>query len=136
LESFGVARYLSPIVLSEEAGVEKPDPKIFSHSLQSINYSIRSTTASSIVPEECLHIGDELVWCEFSCSGWVDNKLTETYLSDYHGALSSSFKALLLRRPGELGEGENKEAGENLSGVNVVQDLWGVVTTVKALNLP
>jgi len=42
--------------------------------------------------------------------------------------------ALLLRRVGPEGDGEHKEEGEHLEGVQVVNDLWGVLTWVEQQN--
>jgi len=53
---------------------------------------------------------------------------------DYHGAKASGLAALLLRRPGLDGDGELKESGEDLSGVEVVPDLLDVVQWVLRRN--
>ena len=50
---------LQPVVLSEEEGVEKPSKQIFMKALDLVNGDLRAE--SSIQPEECLHIGDELI---------------------------------------------------------------------------
>jgi len=42
--------------------------------------------------------------------------------------------ALLLRRVGPEGDGERKEAGENIQDLHVVSDLWGVVKWVEQRN--
>ena len=42
--------------------------------------------------------------------------------------------ALLLRRPGLEGEGERKEEGEDLTGVEVIDGLWRVIEWAKARN--
>jgi hypothetical protein len=42
--------------------------------------------------------------------------------------------ALLLRRPGPEGEGERKEEGEDLTGVEVINGLRRVIEWVKARN--
>lgn len=49
---------------------------------------------------------------------------------DYVGASNIGIKALLVRRPGVEGEGEHKEAGEDLTGVSVVHSLSEVVDEV------
>ena len=49
---------------------------------------------------------------------------------DYVGASNIGIKALLVRRPGVEGEGEHKEAGEDLTGVSVVRSLSEVVDEV------
>jgi FMN phosphatase YigB (HAD superfamily) len=51
---------LQPIVLSEEEGIEKPSKQIFMKVLELVNGDLK--TQSIIQPEECLHIGDELIW--------------------------------------------------------------------------
>jgi len=51
---------LQPIVLSEEEGMEKPSKQIFMKALELVNADLK--TGSTIRPEECLHIGDELIW--------------------------------------------------------------------------
>ena len=49
---------------------------------------------------------------------------------DYVGASNVGIRALLLRRPGEEGEGENKQPGEDLARVSVIRSLSEVVDTV------
>ena len=49
---------------------------------------------------------------------------------DYIGASNAGIRALLLRRPGAEGEGEHKEAGEDLTDVSVVRSLSEVVDEV------
>jgi len=49
---------------------------------------------------------------------------------DYVGASNVGIRALLVRRPGVEGEGEHKEAGEDLTGVSVVRGLSEVVDEV------
>ena len=51
---------LQPVVLSEEEGIEKPSKQIFMKALELVNEDLG--TESTIRPEECLHIGDELIW--------------------------------------------------------------------------
>lgn len=53
---------------------------------------------------------------------------------DYGGARESGLAALLLRRIGEEGEGEMKEAGEDLRAVEVVSSLGDVVEWVRRRN--
>jgi FMN phosphatase YigB (HAD superfamily) len=48
LETLGLRKYFSCIVLSEEIGIRKPDPRIFQH----------AAALLKIPPGECLHIGD------------------------------------------------------------------------------
>ncbi|EED78012.1 predicted protein [Postia placenta Mad-698-R] len=64
---------------------------------------------------EALHVGDELA-------------------ADYFGAKQSGLSALLLRRPGPEGEGEMKEANEDLRSIEVVSDLLHVVDRVNNAN--
>ena len=52
--------------------------------------------------------------------------------SDYKGAVSSGWKALLLRRRGSAGEQEHKEHDEVLDGVKVIDSLDAVVSLVQA----
>ncbi|KAG1802702.1 HAD-like domain-containing protein [Suillus plorans] len=106
LRDLEIAPYLGSILLSEAVGIEKPNAKIFR-----LAFSMRS----ELVPMEMqggVHVGDELE-------------------SDYHGARAAGMHALLLRRAGPEGDGEHKEEGENLQGVQVVNDLWGVVKWVE-----
>ena len=49
------------------------------------------------------------------------------FSSDYHGASKAGVHALLLRRPGPDGEGEQKEEGEDLTGIKVIRGLREVV---------
>jgi len=109
LQDLDVASYLNPIVLSEEMGVEKPSPEIFLHACHDPDGN------HILKPEECVHVGDEL-----DC--------------DYRGARATGMHALLVRRPGPKGEGERKEEGENLNGVEVINGLWRVIEWVKAKN--
>ncbi|KAI0063559.1 HAD-like protein [Artomyces pyxidatus] len=106
LEDLGALQYLSPIVVSETEGYEKPSMTIFLAATQ------RAKVTNTV---RCLHVGDELV-------------------GDYEGAQNAGMHTLLLRRPGPEGEGERKEEGENLSGVRVVKGLDGVVEWVRDRN--
>ena len=54
--------------------------------------------------------------------------------SDYHGALKSGMRSLLIRRAGPQGTEEAKEDGEDLSDVAVVSSLQDVVDWVKQVN--
>jgi FMN phosphatase YigB (HAD superfamily) len=47
-------------VLSEEEGIEKPSKQIFLQVVKLVNRELK--TENIIRPEECLHIGDELIW--------------------------------------------------------------------------
>ncbi|KAF5322153.1 hypothetical protein D9619_001896 [Psilocybe cf. subviscida] len=90
------------ILLSAEEGVEKPSQAIFMQALDLVNSN--RNELQPIRPKECLHVGDEL-----EC--------------DYHGATAAGFNALLIRRPGPLGEGEQKEANEDLRDVQCIGSL-------------
>lgn len=57
LQDLGFPSYLSPIVLSEEEGIEKPSREIFERALLRVN-----DTGKRISLGECIHVGDELVW--------------------------------------------------------------------------
>lgn len=105
LKDLEIAPYLDSVILSEVVGTEKPDAKIF-------RLALASSVQSELVPQDGVHVGDELE-------------------SDYNGARAAGMHALLLRRAGPEGDGERKEEGENLQGVHVVNDLWGVVKWVK-----
>ncbi|RPD78291.1 HAD hydrolase subfamily IA REG-2-like protein [Lentinus tigrinus ALCF2SS1-7] len=102
IEDLDVMPYLDTVLLSEEEGVEKPSCTIFQRACERLEIS----------PEETVHVGDEL-----DC--------------DYHGAMACGLKALLVRRPGPEGEGEHKEPGEDLSGVQVVPDLSRIVDVIQ-----
>ncbi len=51
LETMGLCDLFSCIVLSEEIGIRKPDPKIFHH----------ATSLLHVQPSECLYVGDSYV---------------------------------------------------------------------------
>ncbi|KAG1734753.1 HAD-like domain-containing protein [Suillus paluster] len=104
LEDLEITPYLDPILLSEEVGIEKPDAEIFRLAF--------STQSIPMEMQEAVHVGDELG-------------------SDYDGARAAGMHALLLRRAGPESGGEHKEEGENLQGVQVVNDLWGVLKWVE-----
>jgi len=112
LQDLGFGASLDAVVLSEEAGVEKPSPEIFLQALSMVN-SKRSQ--SLITPEECLHIGDE-----------ID--------ADYNGALAANMKALLLRRAGPDGAQAHIDSQELMSGVQVIENLHAVALWVKNHN--
>ncbi|PPQ97387.1 LOW QUALITY PROTEIN: hypothetical protein CVT26_006621 [Gymnopilus dilepis] len=104
-------KYLKPIILSEEEGVEKPSQEIFDRTLYAINKDA-STSQEQIHPSQCLHVGDEL-----NC--------------DFHGAKRAGWNALLIRRKGPEGDQEHKEANEDLADVQTVNDLYSVVHWVQ-----
>lgn len=127
LKDLEFPEFLEPIILSEEVGVEKPSRQIFQHALDLVNKSL-NPGEKAILPEECLHIGDELNWWDvfFRC---LRVKL-KVLRSDYLGAVASQFNAILLRRPGPIGEQEHKDADENLEGVLTVPNLTEIVGSV------
>ncbi|OBZ67256.1 Haloacid dehalogenase-like hydrolase domain-containing protein 3 [Grifola frondosa] len=105
LKDLEILPYLEPTLFSEEEGVEKPSREIF----------LRACSRVGVRPQEAVHVGDELQ-------------------GDFYGAKESGLAALLIRRPGPEGEGEAKEADEDLSGVDVVPSLLDVVEKVKQMN--
>jgi len=105
LADLGISSFLSPLVLSEEEGVEKPDAKIFRRALQAID----NTTHL----DRGVHVGDEL-----EC--------------DYYGAKGAGMQALLIRRPSPYGDQENKKAEEDLGNTQVVSSLHDVVGWVRS----
>ncbi|KZT08495.1 HAD-superfamily hydrolase [Laetiporus sulphureus 93-53] len=105
LTSLGATPYLSPILLSETEGIEKPARDIF----------LRACERASVPPSQAVHVGDELD-------------------ADYNGARAAGLSALLLRRLGPAGEGETKEDDEDLRGVEVVSGLGEVVEWVERRN--
>ncbi|KAL1755665.1 HAD-like domain-containing protein [Schizophyllum commune] len=98
-----LSSFLGPIVLSEEAKIAKPSADIFLDAMRRVDPSIK--------PEECLHVGDELE-------------------ADYRGATAAGIHALLLRRPGDTEA--HVEEGEDLTGVQTIQTLQGVLTWLGA----
>ena len=60
LKDLSFPHSLQPIVLSEEERIEKPSKPIFMKALELVNGDLK--TENTIGPEECLHIGDELIW--------------------------------------------------------------------------
>lgn len=54
--------FLRPIVLSEEEGIEKPSPEIFLRALHRINAEITSEGGRKVIPAECIHVGDDIIW--------------------------------------------------------------------------
>ncbi|KAJ7497390.1 HAD hydrolase subfamily IA REG-2-like protein [Mycena latifolia] len=97
--------YLSPIVLSESEGIEKPSPEIFLRTLQRIN----SELEKPIAPPECVHVGDE-----FEC--------------DYNGARNVGMNALLLERPGAAEDQRGFASGQS---VHIVKDMREVLEWVR-----
>lgn len=56
LEDLEVSPFLEPILLSEELGIEKPNPDIFRAALRD------ATPRGCTRGDECVHVGDELYW--------------------------------------------------------------------------
>ncbi|KAK7472785.1 hypothetical protein VKT23_000892 [Stygiomarasmius scandens] len=56
LKDLGFPEYMTPIVLSEEEGIEKPNQEIFQRALNKVNEMHKV----EIQKHECLHVGDEL----------------------------------------------------------------------------
>jgi len=106
---------LNPILLSEEEGIEKPSKDIFMRALQRVRTD-EKTGGITIIPSECLHIGDELV-------------------SDYEGARNAGMKALLLRRLGSEGERSPKQFGEQLRSVHIIHGMAEVIERIKQIDL-
>ncbi|KAG6918718.1 hypothetical protein DXG01_012203 [Tephrocybe rancida] len=107
---------LSPMVLSEEEGVEKPSPEIYRRMLSYVNSGLNEQNL--ITPEQCLHVGDELD-------------------ADYDGAQAAGMKALLLRRAEPRDEQAHK-APKSVSlernDVEVVENLRAVTHWVATYN--
>lgn len=74
LRENGLNKLLDPIVVSWEAGVEKPDRRIFEHAL----------SLCGEAPEECLYVGDN-------------------YYDDDVGAAAAGMACCILNPPGMLG---------------------------------
>jgi putative hydrolase of the HAD superfamily len=49
LEHLGISKYIAEVVISSEAGADKPDPFIFERALQ----------LAGVAPNEALHVGDD-----------------------------------------------------------------------------
>jgi len=70
LEDLEIAAYFQPIVISSEAGAEKPDPWIFHRALE----------MAGVIPSHAMHAGDDPV-------------------RDWHGAKSAGWRSFRLDRP-------------------------------------
>ena len=106
---------IDPILISEELGIEKPASAIFQRALDAVN----AHTEAPIAADECLHVGDELIW-------WGSEyylQASANFRSDYRGARDAGMNAALLRREGLAGEQERKEEGEELDRVRVIHTL-------------
>lgn len=77
LESMGLRHLFSCIVLSEEIGIRKPDPRIF----------LRAAQVLDVLPEHCLYIGD-------------------TYASDIIGARNAGMQTCWFNRTQLLSQNE------------------------------
>lgn len=111
---------LDPVLISGNEGIEKPAAEIF----------LKACERAGVLPEQALHIGDELAWCVFSLQGLsIEGKRELTFgpCSDYNGAKNAGLRALLLRRPGPEGEEAHKEEGEDLTDVRTIESLSEVI---------
>ncbi|KAJ8076621.1 hypothetical protein PM082_001044 [Marasmius tenuissimus] len=115
LQSLSFPSTLSPVLLSEEEGIEKPEKEVFLRALARVNDAQRSKHGKSdwedIAPHECLHIGDDVV-------------------GDYQGAQTAGFKALLLLRKDDEGQ-THHPTDEDLVGVRTIGGLAEVLQHVK-----
>jgi hypothetical protein len=123
LEDLGAAKYLDPILISEREGDEKP----------SMGFFLRAATRGGVEHlGEMLHVGDELekYACFLSFHGSAHHT---SHGSDYHGAWNANIPALLLRRRGRAAPThvEDVQEGEDLSFVDVVHSLYGVVKHIE-----
>ena len=89
LADLGIAQCFHSIILSGEAGCEKPDRKIFLWTLEAVN-AVNGHPDGIVEVHDCLHIGDKL-------------------LCDYQGARNAGMQAVLLRRSG-YDYGDDEEA--------------------------
>lgn len=103
LKDLELPAYVQPIVLSDEERIEKPSQEIFLRAIQRVSSLINS----SIQPQECLHVGDELP-------------------SDYHGAMNAGMQAVLLRRVEE----EYDSTPDEERGVRTVKTLSEILAEV------
>ncbi|KAF9268449.1 HAD hydrolase subfamily IA REG-2-like protein [Marasmius fiardii PR-910] len=114
LKSLDFPNFLSPILLSEEEGIEKPNPEIFLRILTRVNGEQRTKYQPNgwvdITPQECLHIGDDLT-------------------ADYHGARNAGLQALLLVREHDEGQTHSPEEKE-LVGVRKISRLEEALTAI------
>ncbi|KAK1234238.1 hypothetical protein PQX77_002545 [Marasmius sp. AFHP31] len=115
LQSLSFPLTLSPVLLSEEEGIEKPDKEIFLRSLARVNDAQRSkhgkTDWEDIAPHECLHVGDDVI-------------------GDYRGAQNAGFRALLLLRKDDEGQ-THPPTDEDLVGVRTIGGLEEVLRHVR-----
>ncbi|KAG7091241.1 hypothetical protein E1B28_010292 [Marasmius oreades] len=116
LRSLNFPSFLSPILLSEEEGIEKPKKDIFLRILAHVNDEQRTKHQldgwKDITPRECLHVGDEVV-------------------ADYNGARNAGFQALLLVR--ERDEGQTHPPDEkDLVGVRKISGLEEVLEVISS----
>jgi len=102
LEDLGVAKYLSPMLISEVESVEKPSPSIF----------LAACARGGALPQETLHVGDD-------------------FRADYLGADNAGLDAILLQRGGPDGDGEQRGTEtDSRKRVHVVKDLYNVLAWV------
>jgi len=110
LKDLGIWEYLSPVLISEVEGLEKPAISMF----------LAACVRGNATPSEVLHVGDD-------------------FREDYLGADNAGLHAILLRRTGSDEEIEHKDALAKMDlrvvrRVNVVKDLYGVVAWVEKRN--
>lgn len=74
IERFQLAKYLDLLIVSEEVGVAKPDPKIFQIALDQIG----------LTPSEALYVGDSL---EFDLPGAAAAQLPFIWMNPRHETL-------------------------------------------------
>ncbi|KAI0305560.1 HAD hydrolase subfamily IA REG-2-like protein [Multifurca ochricompacta] len=109
LEDLGIWEYLSPVLISETERVEKPSLSIF----------LAACARGRALPSETLHVGDD-------------------FRDDYIGADNAGLHALLLRRTGSKGGGEQKGIEKMdpgaIKSLNIVNELYDVVAWIERRN--
>jgi len=94
LETLGLRNIFSCIVLSEEVGIRKPDPRIFSH----------ATDLLDVLPPECLYVGD-------------------SYTNDVVGAKTAGMLSCWLNRGGPMPENEELQADIMISDLKELAEI-------------
>ncbi|KII92083.1 hypothetical protein PLICRDRAFT_36861 [Plicaturopsis crispa FD-325 SS-3] len=105
MEDLGLLKHTRGLLISDEEGFAKPDPRIF-------HRAMRLYGPAHIEPEQCLHIGDD-----------PDE--------DYRGALAAGFQALHLRRPDGQAVYDNQA---DLSHTTSIEGLHDVARLVREAN--
>jgi HAD superfamily hydrolase (TIGR01549 family) len=95
LEAIGLQQVLSRIVLSEEIGIRKPDPRIFRHAARLLQ----------LQPSECLYVGD-------------------SYASDVVGAKASGMLTCWLNRGQSVAPGECAKADFLVSSLKQLGEIF------------